>query len=131
MTESNDQLLSGRAPDNLTRDAGALQQLTSTRYLPVTMAVVTSVLFGIGSTMLGIAAARTARPCPADCPPLSVDQLALALMVVGPGVVTALTSGASILRARRGRGQAWVCAVLGCVGSVLCVLFGSLSFGIA
>lgn len=131
MTESNDQLLSGRAPDNLMRDAGALQQFTSTRYLPVTMAVVTAVLFGIGSTMLGIAAARTARPCPTDCPALSVDQLALALMVVGPGVVTTFTSAASILRARRGHVQAWVCAVLGCVGSVLCVLFGSLAFGIA
>lgn len=130
MTESVDQSSPSSAPGGLTRDAGPIQTLTSTRYLPVTMAVVAAVLFGIGSTMLGVAAARTARPCLSGCDATSTDQLPLALMVVGPGVVTAIAALVSISRARRGHRQAWMCAVFGCVASVLCVMVGSFTVGV-
>lgn len=100
------------------------------RRVPVALAIITVVLFGIGCTMLGVTAARIARPCPDGCSAVSVNRVALGLMTAGPGVVSTLSTLVTLWRTRLGRAQAWLCSVLGCVASVACVAVGSAILGI-
>ncbi|MEL4504760.1 hypothetical protein AAEX63_07980 [Luteococcus sp. H138] len=128
MIESRDWTLVDPPVDGLSCDRWA--EPNTPHRIPIVLALVTVVLFGIGCTMLGAVAARTAHPCLNGCSPLAMDLLALRLMTWGPAAVSAVSCLITLWRASNGRNQPWICSVLGCVGGVACVAIGSAMLGI-
>ncbi|MEL4356538.1 MULTISPECIES: hypothetical protein [unclassified Luteococcus] len=129
MIESRDHAVVEPLADGGQRDVEWVRPLAP-RFIPVALAVITALLFGVGCTLLGLSFSKLAQPCPAGCTAWSRERLALTLMTTGPGVISVASSLTTLWRVRAGRNQAWLCSVLGCLGAVVCVALGSALLGI-